>query len=282
MNRTHEAPAIDYLKTTNVIMKKIFQYFAVFSVIVLTMTSCSSDDNSGTSPVLLKKMTNVSFGTHAVYTFSYKGTKLTKMAFTFDNQTNGDGYDKYYYTGDLITEIKRYNKSNHNTFKTVFSYNASNQLTQVVKLELDNNYGYKVVYQYNGDGSVQATSYYGDLQVQNTDTGITEKYYFQNGDIIAKEYSSSTSVYRNEYAYDTANHPLRNVTGIKAINIYNFMAEGLFGIEHNVKQRDNYDAAGTLQNSVSFEADYNQDNYPKFIYGVDTPEELAFTFQYNQ
>lgn len=262
-------------------MKKIFQYFAIFSVIILTMTSCTSDDNSGSSVVLLKKLTSTSFGTNAQYGFTYNGTKLTKVSFSVNNQLNGNWYDKYRYTGDLITEIKRYNSSNQITTSTVFTYNASNQLTQVVKLNLDNNYGFKTVYQYNIDGSVVATGYYGDLVAQNTLSVTSEKYYFQNGEIVSKEhYSSNTLQFSNAYSYDVSNNPLKNVTGIKAIKIYDFMADGLFGIEHNVIQQTAYDASGNIDNTVSFEGNYNQDSYPTAIYSVNTQESLAYNFEY--
>ncbi len=261
-------------------MKNLFRYFAIFSVIILSMTSCSSDDNSRTSVVLLKKLTNVSFGTNGEYNFTYNGTKLNKVTFTLDNQTDGNGYDKYFYTGDLITEIKRYNASNHNIIRTLFTYNLSNQLTQVVRLELDANYGRKTVYQYNPDGSIESSIYSGNLESQNTASSLTEKVYFQNGEIVAKEYTIGTSQSSIGFSYDSANHPLKNVTGLGAIKIYDFMADGLFGVEHNLLQRAVYDANGDLDHSISFEGVYNQDNYPTNIYGVDTPEGIGYNFEY--
>ncbi len=263
-------------------MKTTLRYFAIFAVMLWSMTSCSSDENTKPSAILLKKMTAVSFGTHAEYTFSYKGTKLTKVAYKVDNQTNGNGYMKYFYTGDFITEIKAYNNSNQNTTKTVFSYNTSNRLIQVVKVDYTRDYGFKSVYQYNADGSVVMTGYSGDVTTQNTLSDITEKYYFQNGEIVTKELYGTTLQSTLIFTYDSAHHPLKNVTGAKAIRIYDFITDGLFGMEHNLMTQNYIDTNGNIENTMTMEGSYNQDNYPTTIYSVDALDTTSYTFQYNK
>ena len=166
-------------------MKKAIQILFV-SLLVLTFTSCSSDDNGNqpdTSVVLLKKMESDVLGYHGVYNFSYNGRKLKKVNFEIHTPNIQTGYDKYIYTGELITEIKTFNGSNQNTSNTIFTYNANNQLEQVVKLNLLNSTGTKTVFTYNGNGTVDALNYTGSLEAQTALTLVSEKYFIENNNI---------------------------------------------------------------------------------------------------
>ena len=256
-------------------MKKAAQLLLV-SLFVLTFVSCSSYSDTDNT-VLLKKLTSVTMGQNATHTFSYNGTKLTKVAFEIEAQTDGIGYDKYVYNGDLITEIKRYNASNQNTATTKFTYNINNQLTAVVKLQPASNYGFKNVFAYNIDGSVLVTGYSGDLNSQTNLSDITEKFYFQNGEVSQKDYSSTTLSFSTTYAYDNANHPMHNVTGINAIKLYNFITNGLFGMQHNMSQQTTT-ISGNAATQITMQADYNTDNYPAALYSADGMYQYQFTY----
>ncbi|MFN3968410.1 hypothetical protein [Flavobacterium sp.] len=256
-------------------MKKAIQFILV-SLLVLSFVSCSSDSDSD-NPVLLKKLTAVTMGQNATHTFSYSGTKLTKVAFEIEAQTDGIGYDKYVYNGDLITEIKRYDASNQNTATTQFTYNTNNQLTAVVKLQPASNYGFKNVFTYNNDGTVSVTGYSGDINSQTNLSSISEKFYFQNGEVSRKEYSSTTLSYSITYAYDSAHHPMQNVTGINAIKLYSFIANGLFGMQHNMTQQTTA-ISGNADTQVTMQADYNTDNYPTALYSEDGIYQYQFSY----
>ncbi|NNT71982.1 hypothetical protein HKT18_07120 [Flavobacterium sp. IMCC34852] len=259
-------------------MKKFFQYLAFLWVVVLTMTSCTTDDNSGTSAILLKKLTAVSFGTNAEYNFTYKGTKLSQVTFTVNNQTNGNGYYKYTYTNDLITEISRYHSNGHLSEKTTFSYDSSNRLTEALKLVFETSFGSKKVFSHNLNGTVTVTTFGGNLIAQNTLSDIVETYHFTNGEISQKDYDSNTLAYSINYAYDNANHPTQNVTGLKALKLYDFISDGLFGMNHNLLEQNTYDANGNLEHTVSYQGDYNQDNYPTALYTADGQFQYQFTY----
>ncbi|MBP6556798.1 MAG: hypothetical protein KAX93_02835 [Flavobacterium sp.] len=256
-------------------MKKAIQFLFI-SLFVLSFVSCSSDSDTD-NPVLLKKLTGITMGQNASHTFSYNGTKLTKVAFEIEAQTDGVGYDKYVYNGDLITEIKRYNASNQNTATTRFTYNVNNQLTEVVKVQPASNYGFKNVFTYNNDGSVLVTGYSGDVNSQTNLSDITEKFYFQNGEVSQKEYSSTTLVSSTTYAYDSAHHPMHNVTGLNAIKLYNFITNGLFGMQHNMTQQTTT-ISGNIDTQVSMQADYNNDNYPASLYSADGMYQYQFSY----
>jgi hypothetical protein len=256
-------------------MKKAIQLLLV-SLFFLTFVSCSSDSDAN-NPVLLKKLTAVTMGQNATHTFSYNGTKLTKVAFEIEAQTDGTGYDKYVYNGDLITEIKRYNASNQNTATTQFTYNANNQLTTVVKLQPTNNYGFKNVFTYNIDGTVLVTGYSGDLNSQTNLSSVSEKFYFQNGEVSQKDYISTTLSFSTVYAYDSAHHPMHNVTGINAIKLYDFIANGLFGMQNNITQQTTT-ISGNAATQITMQADYNTDNYPTALYSEDGIYQYQFSY----
>jgi hypothetical protein len=227
--------------------------------------------------MLLKKLTTITMGQNSTHTFSYNGTKLTKVAFEIEAQTDGIGYDKYVYNGDFVTEIKRYNASNQNTATTQFTYNANNQLTTVVKLQPASNYGFKNVFTHNNDGSVLVTGYSGDTNSQTNLSDITEKFYFLNGEVSQKDYTSTTLSFSTTYAYDSAHHPMHNVTGINAIKLYSFIANGLFGMQHNMTQHTTT-ISGNAATQVTMQADYNTDGYPVMLYSNTGEYQYQFVY----
>lgn len=256
-------------------MKKVFQYLFL-SLIITSLVSCSSDSDSDT-PVLLRKLTSLNMGQNSNYTFAYNGTKLTKVTFQIEAVSDGTGYDSYTYNGNLISEIKRYNSANQNIAITTFTYNSNNQLIQAVKVQPTTNYGFKNVFTYNPDGSVTVNGFSGTTATQNTPSDIVEKFYFHNGEVSQKEFTSNGTNFSVAYTYDDANHPMQNVTGINAIKLYTFIANGLFGMQHNVIQQITT-ASGESPVTVSLVADYNTNNYPVALYSADGQYQHQFTY----
>ena len=256
-------------------MKKVFQYLFLV-VIVFSFVSCSSDSDTVT-PVLLRKLTSVNMGQNAAYTFSYKGTKLTKVAFEIEAVADGSGYDLYTYNGNLIVEVRRFNTANQNTATTTFTYNSNNQLTQAVKVQPANNYGFKSIFTYNIDGSVTVTGFSGTTTTQTTPSTIVEKFYFHNGEVTQKDFVSNTTNFSVAYTYDNANHPMQNVTGLNAIKLYSFIADGLFGMQHNLTKQITT-VSGESPTEIAMEADYNTSNYPVALYSADGLYQHQFTY----
>jgi hypothetical protein len=254
-------------------MKKAIQLLLI-SLFVFTFVSCSSDSDAN-GVILLKKVTGITLGKNTTHNFSYSGTKLTKVAYEIEAQTDGVGYDKFIYNGDLISQIKSYNASNQIKATIQFTYNANKQLTEVVKIQPANNYGFKNVFTYNNDGSVLVTGYIGDAHSQTNLSDNTEKFYFQNGEVSQKDFVSNTYSSSITYSYDNANHPLNNVTGIREIKLYSFIVNGLFGMEHNVTQRITVAEGETVQ--ANMEMDYNTDNYPVAALS-DSGDQYQFTY----
>ena len=255
-------------------MKKVFQYLFL-SVIVSSLVSCTSDNETAT-PVLLKKLTSLYMGKNSTYTFTYNGTKIRKVAFEIEAQTDGRGYDLFTYSGTLVVQIKRYNTANQNIATTTFTYNSNNQLIQAVKVELANNYGFKNIFTYNPDGSVTVTGFFGNSTAQNNPSNIVENYYFINGEVSQKTFTSNVSNFDITYTYDNANHSLQNVTGVNAIKLYEYFSNGLFGMQHNVVQQS-INTFGEI-NEIILDADYNSNNYPVALYSADGQYHHQFTY----
>ena len=117
----------------------------------------------------------------------------------------------------------------------------------------------------------------GNTATQNAPSDIVERFYFHNGEVIQKEFASNTTNFSVAYTYDNANHPMQNVTGINAIKLYSFIADGLFGMQHNVTQQITT-VSGESPIEVSMDADYNNINYPVALYSADGQYQHQFTY----
>ncbi|PZO30788.1 MAG: hypothetical protein DCF13_02830 [Flavobacteriaceae bacterium] len=250
-------------------MNKLNSYFwTIISIISLALTSCTSDSDSSKNVILLKKIQSVDLGQIAVHKFYYKGTKLSKVAFDIQGQTNGVGYDKYSYTNDLITEIKTYSANNQLLAITTLSYNSSNQLAEVVKVEPSRNYGLRTVFSYSLTGTVVVQSFYGNTTVQESSTNQTTTFYLLNGEIEKKDFLSIDMNYTIVYVYDNSKNPFLNVTGYNAIKLYSFINNGLFGLNHNLLQQTTYLSPDVIDTQVDFELEYNNNNFPTSRYAT--------------
>jgi hypothetical protein len=259
-------------------MKKLNSIFwIILSILSFAITSCSSDTDSSETVTLLKKINSVDLGQNAVHKFNYKGTKLSKVTFEIQGQTNGNGYDSYSYTNDLITEIKTYSNDNKLVAITTLSYNNENQLNEVVKIEPSRNYGLRTVFTHNLSGTVTVQSFSGNVSVQNQPTNQITTFYFLNGEIDKKEYHSDDLNYTIEYAYDNFKNPLQNVTGFNAIKLYSVINNGLFGFNHNLIQQTTYFTANVVDSQVDFEANYNDNDFPTSRYATG---EFSGVYQY--
>lgn len=268
-------------------MKKVFQFFAIFSIALLSLTSCSSDDSTN-SVVLLKKLQAGVMGDNEEYLFSYNGTKLTEISFQIEMGTTTSGYSTFVYAGDLITQVKDYNSSDANTYNTFFTYNTDGKLTEVLKVQVGVDHAEKTVFTYNSDNTVNSQYYRGTTSSLGYLTA-TEKFYFEGNQLIKKDYSYDiTSDFQVAYIYDTANHPMKNVTGMDGIKLYvnsfyGFLSLGLKGVSNNIVKETHYNGSGVISYVVDFESAYNDENYPVSMYSTpDSPGPYNYNYEYNR
>ena len=252
---------------------------------MLSLTSCSSDDTT-TSVVLLKKLQAGIMGDVDKYQFTYNGTKLTKISFEQYNGNTTTGYSQIVYTGDLITQVSDFNNNNVNTYNTVFTYNGTGQLTQVMKIQVGVDHAEKTVFTYNTDNTVNSDHYVGTIASQPY-VNASEKFYFEGNNLIQKDYTyAGTFSSASKYNYDTANHPMKNVTGLAAIELYvnswdGFLSLGLKGVSNNIIKETIYNSPGVVSETINFDSVYNDDNYPVSISStVDSPGNYDYSYEY--
>ena len=169
-----------------------------------------------------------------------------------------DSYDKFYYTGDLITKIEFYDDADFLEEKVTYTYNADGKLTSYVSVDFVNDDGDREVYTYNADGTVSGVSYFGD-SVSQTTPGTTRTISFSNGEVSSEVSSSgfgSDTTYT--YTYDTKNHPYKNIKGYDKIAAYSDSDNS--GVAHNLLTR--VQTSGAFTNTNTYSYTYNSDDYP--------------------
>ncbi|MGA9636930.1 hypothetical protein [Flavobacterium sp.] len=210
-------------------MKRII---ALLSFIVLTFTSCTSNDetsqNHDTS--ILPKTIIYSEGANSdTTTLSYNGNKIQEI-------THASGYKSIYtYTDDLITNVTSYKGP---TIDNTHDYTYENgKLTSDLNVNYSQNttqtYKLKSVFTHNNDGTILEERYNVDSKTgAETKNGNSEMYTFTNGN-LTKQISTSTSTYFDGiksttttytytyiFEYDDKNNPSINILGLNKIEFF--------------------------------------------------------------
>lgn len=189
-------------------MEKTKNIFWLLSVFVLTLCSCSNDNDD--SVKLLKKVVETQEGgTSETTLFTYNGTEIVRI----------DGAQKrtdFTYTDGLITKIVTLNKTNQLLETTEYSY-LEGKLVEVRSLE-----NYRIKYIHISDNTVSYQKYSigsGNQEVKEFH-GIL---YFENDNLIKEERVLDntavgvTSNYSISFDYDAKENPLFGITGYKKL-----------------------------------------------------------------
>lgn len=185
-------------------MKKTKNIFWLLSVFVLTLYSCSNDNDY--SMKLLKKIVETSESGIAETTlFAYNGNKLVSI----------DGVKKrsdFTYTDGLITKMTLLNKTNQLLETINYSY-LEGKLVEVISLG-----NYRIKYIHNSDKTVS----YEKFSITSGNPEIKESHgtlYFENNNLIKIERILDntavgiTSNYSISFDHDAKNNPLYSITG---------------------------------------------------------------------
>lgn len=246
-------------------MKKVLLLMALSS---LLFASCSSSDSSPVAEndvLMTKSIATYDSGTPVTTTYVYNGKKIQEA-------TASDGYyDKFYYTGDLLTKIEYYDDSDVLISKETYAYNGSNQLITYVRTEITNNYGSREMYTHNSNGTISVTKLYGDAAVQSnfSDSGTI---YFVNGDVSMIDMDSE-GMYM--YSYDTKNSPFKNITGLDKVN---FADGDPMGVFHNI-QTESHD--GFPLATIAYAYTYNGQNFPLTKDWNEGSHTVSYQYFYN-
>lgn len=242
-------------------MKKIL---CLFGALALSLTSCSSDDSSGSSDsVLLKKIVLTSADGDGTSTVNYKydGNKIVSI-------TDETGSMNYTYTGDVITKLEFKHPDGIVEQINTFTYNAEGKLATFLRVEYENDVltGHKEVFTYNADGTISVKSYTGNETTQTNPSG-TATIKFVNGDV--SEIISSNSP-NHKYVYDGKNNPAKNILGWSKIAFVEGEGNGVF--QNELSDTSDGDVLSTYKYT------YNDAGYP--VKSEDNTEGFKFSSQY--
>lgn len=242
------------------IMEKSF-YLLLVTLFIVTLSSCSSDNNDVVREKLLKKIVEVNTdGTSSAYNFTYNGNKIVSI----DSETNNK---TYIYTNNLITKIIEFD--NETQLQTTFDYLYSgDKLTKVICSD-----NYNLTYVYNQDGTVSYEKTTTDVNdnVVLVFHGIIS---FKNGNVYEdKKIVDNTGVNILEkgevsFVYDAKKNPLNNITGYnKLLDHFNSISANntTLCIENNSTSYLDTDqiVSSATQHSGVFK--YDNDGYPTEI-----------------
>jgi hypothetical protein len=227
-------------------MKKILFLMALSGLFFASCTSSDSSAAADTDVLMTKTISTYDSGAPVTTTYTYNGKKIQES-------TSSNGYyEKFFYTGDLLTLIEYYDDSDVKIYKETYVYNGSNQLINYAWIELTNNYGKRELYTHNSNGTISVTKLYGDANVQSnfSDSGTIS---FVNGDVSMIDLDSD-GMYM--YAYDTKNSPFKNITGLDKVNFADGDPVGIF---HNILT-ESHDGSPTATTTNVYT--YNGQDFP--------------------
>ena len=234
-------------------MKKTKNIFWVLSIFLLTLYSCSNDNDD--SVKLLKKVVETSAnGTSETTVYTYNGTEIVSI----------DGTEKrtdFTYTDGLITKTVILNKTNQLSETIEYSYLVS----KLVEVESLGNY--RINYIHNTDKTVSYERFRisGNQQVKEFHGTL----YFENENLIKNErildtmpvgITSSESI---TFDYDAKNNPLYNVLGYK--NLLDHMetiSSNNSLINTVIATTTNGDQVLPVANFYKSSFKYDSENYP--------------------
>lgn len=245
------------------IMKKTLCFFGA---LILTITSCSTNDNdSGTAETAILPKT-VKFSKpdypseNTTSTIIYTGNKLV-------NITDKERRTDFTYEGNVIVKMIEYDVTNGDKEEEEsYSYTNGKLTSTLYARNFTSKYPFgqykgRYTYTYNLDGTVKKETY-----SINAATGVESKddyseiYTFQNGNLVklvATDQSSGLSSVRTSlYEYDAKNNPLKNVLG------YNLLIDtGDCSVNNLTKHSYSY-SGNAASYSYKTVYEYNDKGYP--------------------
>ncbi|MFE3868884.1 hypothetical protein ACFX5E_12495 [Flavobacterium sp. LS2P90] len=193
-------------------MKKTNYIFWLLSIFLLTLYSCSNDNDD--SVKLLKKVVETSEeGISETTLFTYDGNEIVNI----------DGDKKrtdFTYTDGLITKVVMLNKTNQLQETIEYSY-LEGKLVEAESLG-----NYRVKYIHNSDKTVS----YVKFEIGSGNQEVKEYHgvlYFENENLIKEERILDNtapgvlSKYSISFDYDSKHNPLYNISGYKKLLDYN-------------------------------------------------------------
>jgi hypothetical protein len=262
-------------------MKKIKEIVGILVIVLITLCSCTTETIE--QAPMLKRIVEVSVdGSSNTTTLNYNGNKIA----TIDKV---DAVLAFYYTGDLITKIVEFTKSNSHTNTLDYSY-RDGKLNKIISSD-----NYVVNYVHNSDGSIsyeKLTKVTNSLEMK-VHHGIL---YFHNGNLIKDEQIFDNAgkgvLAKNivEIIYDTKKNSLNNVLGFSKLLGYSKVISSNNAITNievsSVKNENDYQVTSSIKRNDS-QYEYNSNGYPteivseKIIFGGTDSKHVKSQLFYN-
>jgi hypothetical protein len=245
----------------------------IFSVVVLTLASCSSNDDNTSSPVLpTQVIETINYGGNietSTINFIYNGSKIVRAEL-------GSDVADYTYTDNLITKLE-YKRNNEVITRHEYIYDNNERLINIKSFEFDDisgDFGSNADYVYNSNGSVSFTVYSGNLPdlIQSSSGTIT-----LNAEGLVASVVSSTG-YSYAYTYDTKNNPFKNIMGGNKLLFFNDEATN----NSNRNYLSEVVSYGNSINTATYNHTYNSNDFPSQTVKTSEFETVTTQYIYNQ
>jgi hypothetical protein len=238
-------------------MKKTFQILFV-TLSILTITSCSTDNDDIVNEKLIQKIVEVNKDeTSTTYSFTYNGKKIRSINSEKTNIT-------FTYTGNLITKIIELNYTTQ--LQTTFDYlYTDDKLTKIICSD-----NYILNYTHNSDGTIfyQKTT----TDVNNNIVLLNHGTLTLNAENVVDDKktldtTSSNIISKKEvsFTYDTKNNPLNNILGYnKLLDRYATISanNANYSIEIESTKYLDTDQIVSSANQYTRSYQYDHDDYP--------------------
>jgi hypothetical protein len=264
-----------------VFMKKFKEIVGILIVVLITLCSCTTETIE--QAPMLKRIVEVSVdGSSNTTTLNYNGNKIA----TIDKV---DAFLEFYYTGDLITKIVEFTKSNSQKNTLEYSY-SDGKLTKIISSD-----NYVINYVHNTDSSIsyeKLTKDANNLEVKIYH-GIL---YFQNGNLSKDERIFDNTgqgvLVKNtvEIAYDAKKNVLNSVLGFNKLLDYSKVISAnnaITNIETSSVKNAGDDQVTSSIKRYDSQYEYNSNGYPteivseKIIFGGSDSKHLKSQLFYN-
>lgn len=239
-------------------MKKIY----ILAIAFFFLQSCSSGDNTSSNnssnsneEVLLKRSLD-----EGINEYIYEnGNKLSKIVHGMG------GYDKFTYSGNLITKVEWVDDKGVIGVISTYSYNTNNKLIErreytAQSLESVSQY----IYNSDGTVTINSKSRRSSNGVDSWNESIDKNYFDKDGNLIKTEDGYGTTL----FFYDNKNWPLKNVAGVYI----------LYQSKNNIIKETHSNTYGNSNTTWTYE--YNNLNYPVSGTRVENGKSTLVSFSY--
>ncbi|WP_264560477.1 hypothetical protein [Flavobacterium sp. N2270] len=248
----------------------------LFSAIALFLTSCTGEDSpsSVAIPTLLKKMIlTYDDGSVLESDYFYTDTKLDSIV-----KSSGE-FERYTYTGDLISRIEYTQNGTSNYSEYIIEYNGSEEVLSTIDLfHTSSPSGIKTIYTYNNDGTISFDAYSGDLFIQNIFFKSGKYFFGANNEIIkVEEYNDNGDLLAEiNITHDVLNSPYKNILGYN--KLFNRYTQAKFS---NVLTSE-WNYTGSPTSSVSSVYQYSSSGFPtSMVESFSEGFAFSYAFFYN-